>query len=1031
MYHPSSNPYTTIAEGIVQDTNDPQRRGRIKVFCQVFGDVPGSLVEDLPWCRYITPYGGMVNSDVMSRGPSDTPTDGSVAYGMWAIPKIGTMVALMCLNGDPSRRVYIGCMPPAYSEHTMPHGRFIDNDGPLSSSEKPIQPLYDNLKKAFGEDRAKFEYQSRGMDYSVTGLTQKSIDAKLTNSQKKDEKIGYKKSRIQPDLKYTGKEDDTNYDSQIWSFTTPGFHSISMDDSQDNSRIRIRTASGHNIIFDDTNERIYINTAEGNNWIELDQDGSIDIFSAKSISINSDMDINLNAKNSIRMHAKDIHLRSEMDTNITAVNDIHMNGNNVVNSAAENYSVNANSSDTYIKSAMKVTAQTIGIRGKDALSVSSKKSMIKGTETLTMDGDKTSVNGATTMQVIGKNINVKGDEVTNVDGKVVNMAASKSLVSTGPNVVSTVKTVTTSTTDATTGETSETEQPVTEKPDVLGSMSDDGKQTIANSLGLSADDIQDMNSTDFSNAIQHAFDVPETGTSMNSILSSLTPEGLNNVLNNSTDLPQLVNNVPNMVDILNSMNPDDLEALIKNNPDIADTLSNLDNGGDVLKSIPDIGGILTNMNDINNMLDNMDSPSVGELLSNVSSEHMDMVLGKSSDVNALLSKIPSEKVGKILNNATPSKAAEILSNSPDTNTIISNMPGDDRGSLLERMDSDMISTMMSTVSDDNVGETLATLTSDKVNDVVQQLPISVYGTAFSKMPTRLLDDLDDMDYVSIDDIQSNIPTELFEDEYMTDADIGERLSDMDVDYLEDTLDNLDNVGDVLSNIPGCDVGNVLRKVRNPSALLKTLSSKHVGDILTNAPGGDITAISNDDMGEVLTSLDGEDLGNIMNNMTGADVSTMLKSMPTYSSQIVVNIPGSAISPIISKIPEKDMSDIMASIPAEEVLNKVASLSPKEVGEVLTALPSKEASEVLDNMQSSGMTDLASDIPPEALSNIVGGLEYDSDATASVANIAAYPSRIPMHEPWGRTNTKDDYDMTPKYEYDSIEKDSTRNKYWKR
>ena len=37
----------------------------------------------------------------------------------------------------------------------------------------------------------------------------------------------------------------------------------------------------------------------------------------------------------------------------------------------------------------------------------------------------------------------------------------------------------------------------------------------------------------------------------------------------------------------------------------------------------------------------------------------------------------------------------------------------------------------------------------------------------------------------------------------------------------------------------------------------------------------------------------------------------------------------------------------------------------------------------------------------------------------------------MHEPWGRTDTKSDTDMTPKYEYDSIEKDSTRNKYWKR
>jgi hypothetical protein len=36
MYHPSNTPYNTIAEGIVHDTNDPQRRGRIKVFCPVF-----------------------------------------------------------------------------------------------------------------------------------------------------------------------------------------------------------------------------------------------------------------------------------------------------------------------------------------------------------------------------------------------------------------------------------------------------------------------------------------------------------------------------------------------------------------------------------------------------------------------------------------------------------------------------------------------------------------------------------------------------------------------------------------------------------------------------------------------------------------------------------------------------------------------------------------------------------------------------------------------------------------------------------
>lgn len=1030
MYQPSNTPYNTIAEGIVHDTNDPQRRGRIKVFCPVFGDIPGTLVEDLPWCRYITPYGGMINSDVMGRGPSDTPTDGSVAYGIWAIPKIGTMVAVMCLNGDPSRRVYIGCMPPAYSEHTLPHGRFIDNDGPLSSSEKPIQPLYDNLKKAFGDDRAKYEYQTRGMDYSVTGLSQKSIDAGLTDSKKKDEKIGYKKSRIQPDLKYIDREDDTNYDSQTWSVTTPGFHSISMDDSQDNSRIRIRTASGHNIIFDDTNERIYINTAEGNNWIELDQNGSIDIYSSKSISINSEEDINLNAKKAIRMHANDIHINADNNVNISAVKDINLNSENIASTAKEKYSIKANNSDTYIQSAMKVTAKTIGIRGKDALSVSSKKSMVKGTETLMMQGDKTSVSGSTTMDVSGKNLNIKGEEVGNINGKVLNVSASQSLVTNSDNVVSTIKTVEMPSTDPMATEGNTTEQPVKEVPDVLGSMTEEAKQTVADATGLAAADIANMSGSDFSDAIQHVFDIPDTGKSMNAMLSSLTQDDLANVLNNTKDLPQLINNVPNIVNILNSLTPNDLENLIKDNPDVADTLSNLENGGDVLKNVPDIGEILSNMDDVNNMIDNMDSKSVGELLSNVSSEHMDAVLDKSSDVNALLSKIPSEDMGKILANVTPSKAASILFSSKDINNIISNMPADERGSLLERMDSSDITMIMEGVSDDNIGETLSTLSMAKVNEVVQRLPVSVFGNAFSKIPSHILDDLDNIDNVNIDDIQSCIPTSSFKGENMTDSDIGKTLSDMYVDDLEDALDNMDDVGETLSSIPGCDVGTILRKMRKPSELLKTLSSKHVGNILTNAPGGDVTAISDDDMGEVLLNLDGEDLCNIMNNMTGADISTMLGNMPKYSSSIVVNIPGAAISPIVSKIPEKDMNDIISNMSKEDIVDKVASLNSQETGDFLTALPSKSASEVLDNMDSESM-DVSSKISPEALGNIVGGLDYDSDASAIVAPIAAYPSRIPMHEPWGRTDTMSDTDMSPKYDYESIEKDSTRNKYWKR
>jgi len=126
-----------------------------------------------------------------------------------------------------------------------------------------------------------------------------------------------------------------------------------------------------------------------------------------------------------------------------------------------------------------------------------------------------------------------------------------------------------------------------------------------------------------------------------------------------------------------------------------------------------------------------------------------------------------------------------------------------------------------------------------------------------------------------------------------------------------------------------------------------------------------------------------------------------------------------------------MNDIMGSMSTTDILEKVASLSPAETGDFLSALPSNIASDILDNMSSSDMANLSDSVSPAALGNMVSGLEYDSDARVITSKIAAYPSRIPRHEPWGRTDTKSDNDMSPKYDYDSIKKDETRNKYWKR
>jgi hypothetical protein len=330
--------------GTVVDTNDPQQMGRIRIVCSQWGDSFDTDINDIPWSMYCTPFGGQVS--IGTRGPGLQTTDGGVSYGMWAIPKVGSTVLVACIDGDQQYRIYVGCVFDQFTPHTLPHGRYMFDDhpalektgarmkpyGPFSSREKLIQPLADNIKQAFGNhDDPNFEWRSRAADHTVSSIDVAHLD--YTYSKVADDREvafdnwnstqGYQSSRIDP--KAITHDGQKNKDSLTYCFTTPGFHSMSMDDRQENCRIRFRTTSGHQILLDDTNERIYISTARGNNWIELDQDGNVDIFSANKVNIHAEKDINFTSDETIRMHAKKgIHLVSKDEIRIQADKDIHV-----------------------------------------------------------------------------------------------------------------------------------------------------------------------------------------------------------------------------------------------------------------------------------------------------------------------------------------------------------------------------------------------------------------------------------------------------------------------------------------------------------------------------------------------------------------------------------------------------------------------------------------------------------------------------------------------------------------------------------
>lgn len=337
---------TNITLGEVIDTNDPQQMGRLRVLCPAFGDSDDMLVGSLPWAMYASPFAGALDSGTRGRG-SDS-FQGPVAYGMWNIPKVGAHVLVACIDGNPSQRFWFAAVFPQYLTDTMPHGRFtystqVDGkpEGPMSSTERPVEPLYTNQTTAFtnpdiGVDpRKSFEYRTRGADNQVAALTKdffgipdapvisELADDRFTTFTEADgEQItsnqGYGKSRIEPDVQFPNT-DGVNWDPQSYSWTSPGFHAISMEDRAEGCRIRIRTTGGMQVILDDTNERIYIGTAEGQTWVEMDEKGTIDVFTDQTFSVRSKGDINFTTDQTFRVQAKQgIHLASEDEVRIDA-----------------------------------------------------------------------------------------------------------------------------------------------------------------------------------------------------------------------------------------------------------------------------------------------------------------------------------------------------------------------------------------------------------------------------------------------------------------------------------------------------------------------------------------------------------------------------------------------------------------------------------------------------------------------------------------------------------------------------------------
>jgi hypothetical protein len=161
---------------------------------------------------------------------------------------------------------------------------------------KPIHEKQYNVLKAQGLDRD-----------PVRGLTSSSSQRETPSQVFGISTPGrpFPDPKDNPTLLQRIANGETTADEFIYK-TRQGGHQFVMDDGDflgNNQLVRLRTASGHQVMLNDSGNAVYIGHADGTAWLEFDLSGRIQIYSKSGIDIRTEGEFNLRADSNINIDA--------------------------------------------------------------------------------------------------------------------------------------------------------------------------------------------------------------------------------------------------------------------------------------------------------------------------------------------------------------------------------------------------------------------------------------------------------------------------------------------------------------------------------------------------------------------------------------------------------------------------------------------------------------------------------------------------------------------------------------------------------
>ena len=338
--------------GRVKYVEDPLNMGRLGVNIPELSKTDDPTAEQVIWCQYLSPFYGTKSGDALSGNDEADFKDAGHSYGFWAIPPdIDTDVLVIFAKGEASRQnaFWIGCIQQPLTNKTIP-GYGADtyhraSTGTTPGADEQSTPRERQILRNTGVDAPNY-----GTDVLPVGERNRaSVNNATTLAGAKNIRFPVNKIQAEQLLEQGLIQDTTRgtttssarreSPSAVFGFNTPGRirpdsrqkpigiggqnvatdrlpgHSFVMDDGDANGvnqQIRLKSASGHQILMNDTEGVIYIANKSGNSWIEMSDEGKIYIYAQDGFNLRSDGNFDLHSGSDINFHAKnDIKFTAE------------------------------------------------------------------------------------------------------------------------------------------------------------------------------------------------------------------------------------------------------------------------------------------------------------------------------------------------------------------------------------------------------------------------------------------------------------------------------------------------------------------------------------------------------------------------------------------------------------------------------------------------------------------------------------------------------------------------------------------------